>query len=132
MALQITVNDRGEIKVLVLKGRLRLGEESVEFRGKIKEALGDAHWLDQKWGWKTQLVLDLGEVDYVDSAGLGALIAARTSALHQGADLKLAHLTKSLRDQMAITKLVTIFDVFDSVDATVKSFPKPVGVASDT
>ena len=123
MALQIALNDLGGIRVLVLKGRLRLGEESVEFRGKIKEALSDADWLQQKWGWKAQLIIDLGEVDYVDSAGLGALIAARASALHQGAELKLANLTKSLRDQLTITKLVTVFDVFNSVDAAVKSFP---------
>jgi len=123
MALQITLNDLGGIKVLALKGRLRLGEESVEFRNKIKEALSDADWLQQKWGWRAQLIIDLGEVDYVDSAGLGALIAARASALHQGAELKLANLTKSLRDQLTITKLVTVFDVFDSVDAAVKSFP---------
>jgi len=123
MALQITLNDLGGIKVLTLKGRLRLGEESVEFRNKIKEALSDADWLQQKWGWKAQLIIDLGQVDYVDSAGLGALIAARASAMHQGAELKLANLTKSLRDQLTITKLVTVFDVFDSVDAAVKSFP---------
>jgi len=123
MALQITLNDLGGIRVLVLKGRLKLGEESVEFRGKIKEALSDADWLQRKWGWKAQLIIDLGQVDYVDSAGLGALIAARASAMHQGAELKLANLTKSLRDQLTITKLVTVFDVFDSVDAAVKSFP---------
>jgi len=124
MALQITLNELGGIKVLHLKGRLKLGEESVEFRGKIKEALSDAHWLQEKWGWKAQLLIDLGGVDYVDSAGLGALIAARASALHQGAELKLANLTKNIRDQLAITKLATVFDVFDSVDAALKSFPK--------
>jgi len=75
------------------------------------------------------LIVDLGEV-YVDSAGLGALIAARASALHQRAELELANLTTSLRDQPAITKLVTAFDVFDSVDAAVKSFP-PKAVASE-
>jgi len=122
MALQVTGNDLGGIKVLALKGRLKLGEETVEFRGKINEALSDADWLQQKWGWKAQLIVDLGEVDYVDSAGLGALIAARASALHKGAELKLANLTKSLRNQLTITKLVTVFDVFDSVDAAVKSF----------
>jgi len=123
MSLQITQNDLGGIKVLALKGRLRLGEESVEFRGKINQALSDANWLQQQWGWKAQLLIDLGGVDYVDSAGLGALIAARASALHQGAELKLANLTKSLRDQLAITKLATVFEVFDSVDEAVKSFP---------
>jgi anti-sigma B factor antagonist len=123
MALQITLNDLGGVRVLKLKGRLRLGEESVEFRNKIKEALSDANWLEQKWGWKAQLIIDLGEVDYVDSAGLGALIGARASAIHQGAELKLANLTKSLRDQLAITKLVTVFDVFPSIEEAVKSFP---------
>ena len=126
MALQITHNDHGAIKVLHLKGRLKLGEESVEFRNRIKKALSDAHWLEQEWGWKAQLLIDLGGVDYIDSAGLGALVAARASALHQGAELKLANLTRNIRDQLAITKLATVFEVFDSVDAALKSFPKAV------
>jgi len=127
VALRITQNDLGGIKVLTLKGRLRLGEESVEFRSKIAQALSDANWLRAQWGWKAQLLIDVGEVDYVDSAGLGALIAARASAAHHGAELKLANLTKSLRDQLAITKLATVFDVFDSVDAAVKSFAAKTG-----
>ncbi len=69
------------------------------------------------------MIIDLGEVEYVDSAGLGALIAARASAMQQGAELKLANLTKSLRDQLTITKLVAVFDVFDSVNEAVNSFP---------
>jgi|SRR5690348_7523571 anti-sigma B factor antagonist len=124
MALQITLNDLGGVRVLILKGRLRLGDETAEFRNTIKEALSDADWLRQKWGWKAQLIIDLGQVDYVDSAGLGAMIAARASALSQGAELKLANLTTSLRDQLAITKLVTVFDVFPSVEDAVKSFPQ--------
>jgi anti-sigma B factor antagonist len=68
-------------------------------------------------------VIDCGELGFVDSAGLGSLIHARTSAVNRGAAIKLANLTKKLRDQLAITKLVTVFDVYDSVEAAVNAFP---------
>jgi anti-sigma B factor antagonist len=69
-----------------------------------------------------RLVLDLGEVSYIDSAGLGTLVAGYTSSQSQGATMKLANLTKRFREQLNITKLVTVFDVYDSVEAAVKSF----------
>ncbi len=69
-------------------------------------------------------MLDLGNLSFVDSAGLGALIAARTSVVNRGAGIKLANLTKKIRDALTITKLVTVFDVYDSVEAAVNSFPQ--------
>jgi anti-sigma B factor antagonist len=73
-------------------------------------------------GGAKRLVLDLGEVSYIDSAGLGTLVAGYTSSQSQGAVMKLANLTKRFREQLNITKLVTVFDVYDSVEAAVKSF----------
>ncbi|HTS68071.1 MAG TPA: STAS domain-containing protein [Terriglobia bacterium] len=113
MALNIMEKETSGVTVLELVGRVTLGEESNQLRAKLKETLSQG---------KTRLVLDLGEVAYIDSAGLGTLVAGYTSAQNQGANLKLAHLTKRIHEQLYITKLVTVFDVYDSVEAAVKSF----------
>ena len=122
MSLVIKENENHGIIVLEISGRLVLGQESMDFRGKIKEVLEKSDWIKEKWGWETRIVLDLGNLGFVDSAGLGALIAARTASVNRGAGIKLANLTKKLRDALTITKLVTVFDVYDSVQAAVDSF----------
>lgn len=113
MSLHISEKDVGGITVLALGGRVTLGEESSQLRNKIKDALGQG---------KTRLVLDLGEVSYIDSVGLGTLVSGYTTALNQGAIVKLANLTRRIDEQLHITKLATVFEVFDSADAAVKSF----------
>jgi anti-sigma B factor antagonist len=115
MALQILEKQIDGVSVLDAVGRITLGEESNQVRIKIKEMLGKG---------KSQIVLDLAEVSYIDSVGLGTLVAGYTSAQNQGATLKLANLTKRFRELLNITKLVTIFDTYDSVDDAVKSFAK--------
>ena len=115
MALQIVEKQIDGVSVLDAVGRITLGEESNQVRIKIKEMLGKG---------KSQIVLDLAGVSYIDSAGLGTLVSGYTSAQNQGATLKLANLTKRFRELLNITKLVTIFDTYDSVDAAVKSFAK--------
>ncbi len=123
MSLQINEKEIHGIIVLELTGRLVLGQESMDFRGKIREVLEKSDWIKEKWGWNTRIVLDLGNLGFVDSAGLGAVIAARTACVSRGAGIKLANLTKKMRDALTITKLVTVFDVYDSVEAALKSFP---------
>jgi anti-sigma B factor antagonist len=113
MALQIVEKEINGVTILALSGRVTLGEESNQLRTKIKDVLG---------GGVKRLVLDLGNVSYIDSAGLGTLVAGYTSAQSQGANMKLANLTKRFREQLNITKLVTVFEVYDSVDDAVKSF----------
>lgn len=113
MALNLVERDVKGVTVLKLAGRVTLGEESNQLRTKIKELLGQG---------KTRLVLDLAEVGYIDSAGLGTLVAGFTSAQNQGANMKLANLTKRFNEQLHITKLVTVFDVYESVEDAVKSF----------
>jgi anti-sigma B factor antagonist len=113
MALQIVEKESGGVTILALSGRITLGEESNQLRSHIKEMLAEG---------AKRLVLDLGEVSYIDSAGLGTLVAGYTSSQSQGAVMKLANLTKRFREQLNITKLVTVFDVYDSVEAAVKSF----------
>ena len=113
MALDIKEKETDGVTVLVLSGRVVLGEESNQLRTKLKDLLGQG---------KTRLVLDLAEVKYIDSAGLGTLVAGYTSAQNQGAGIKLANLTKKFDEQLHITKLVTVFDVYESVAEAVKSF----------
>ncbi|PYV08856.1 MAG: anti-sigma factor antagonist [Acidobacteria bacterium] len=113
MALQIVEKDLSGVAIIGLAGRLILGDESNNLRNKIKDLLGMG---------KRRLVLDVGEVTYIDSAGLGALVACFISAESHGANLKLANLTNKIREQLSITKLVTVFDVYDSVEKAVGSF----------
>ncbi len=113
MALQIGERDSGGVTVLELSGRVVLGEESNQLRNKIKEVLSKG---------KKRLVLDLANVSHIDSAGLGTVVAGYTTAGNQGATMKLANLTRKIRDQLQITKLVTVFEVYDSVAEAAKSF----------
>ncbi len=113
MALRMVEDEKDGVTVLTLSGRVTLGEESGQLRNKVKDILGKG---------TTRLVLDLGDVTYIDSAGLGTLVSGYTSAQNQGASMKLANLTKRFREQLHITKLVTVFEVYDSVGDAVKSF----------
>jgi len=113
MGLNIVEKEISGVTVLQLAGRITLGEESNQLRTKLKDILSQG---------KTRLVLDLAEITYIDSAGLGTLVAGFTSAQNQGANLKLANLTKRFSEQLNITKLVTVFDVYDSVEGALKSF----------
>ncbi len=113
MALNTVEKEVDGVTVVELAGRITLGEESNQLRTLLKDILSRG---------KTRLVLDLAEVTYIDSAGLGTLVAGFTSAQNQGANLKLANLTKRFKEQLHITKLVTVFDVYNSVADAVKSF----------
>ena len=113
MALTMVGKQVSGVTVLQLSGRITLGEESSQLRTKIKDVLGQGN---------TRLVLDLAEVAYIDSAGLGTLVAGFTSAQNQGANMKLANLTKRFDELLHITKLVTVFDVYKTVEDALKSF----------
>lgn len=113
MALRINEKESEGISILELSGRVVLGDESNQLRTKIKEVLGKG---------KTRVILDLANVSYIDSAGLGTLVAGYTSAQNQGASMKLANLTKKFREQLNITKLVTIFEVHETVADAIQSF----------
>ena len=116
MAIEITENLSGPVTVLAIKGRVTLGEETAQFRNRIALVLDNAMWFKEKWGWSLCLILDMAGVEFVDSAGLGALVGAFASARHQEARIKLANLTQILREQLIITKLSTVFEVYNSVE----------------
>lgn len=113
MTLQIAEKESGGIIILKLSGRVTLGPESAQLRTKLKDLLSQG---------KKRLVLDLGDVSYIDSAGLGTLVAGYTSAQSDGGEVKLANLTNKFHEQLNITKLVTIFEVYNTSQEAVKSF----------
>ena len=97
-----------------------LGEESAALRGLVGELLSTGH---------KKILFNLGDVDYIDSAGLGSLVSSFTSVRKQEGELKLLNLTKKVRDVMQITKLYTVFDVVDDEAAAVKSFGQSAAAA---
>lgn len=113
MELYTVAKEVDGVTVLSLAGRVTLGEESSHLRNTIKELLRQG---------KKRLVLDLSKVTYIDSAGLGTLVAAYTSARNEGGDIRLASVSPHFGELLNITKLVTIFSVHDTVDGAVKSF----------
>ena len=115
MSLNIHEREESGVTILELDGRVTLGEGSGQLRNKLKELLSQG---------KTRLVLDLSEVTYIDSAGLGTLVASHHSAKSQGASLKLAHLGSKFQEVLQITKLLTVFDVYNSEAEAVASFAK--------
>ena len=115
MPLKMTERTVDGVAVLDLEGRIVLGEESSALRERVKNLLGQ----DRK-----RIVLNMGNVGYIDSAGLGALVASYTSAKNQGAILKLVNLGGKFREVLQVTKLLTVFEVYDSEQAAISSFPK--------
>lgn len=115
MALRMTERDVNGITVLDIEGRIVLGEESNSFREKVKGLLAAS---------KKKIVLNMQNVSYIDSAGLGTLVATFHSAKSQGATLKLANLGAKFREVLQVTKLMTVFDTYDSEAAAVQSFGK--------
>jgi anti-sigma B factor antagonist len=101
-----------DVVILDINGRLTLGEGTVTLREALMKLLEDG---DRK------LVMNLAEVDYVDRAGLGELISAFTTVRARGGQLKLLNLTRRIQDLLQITKLLTVFDSFDSETEAIKS-----------
>jgi len=103
------------ITVVDLSGRITLGEGSVVLRDTVRDLLAKG---DRK------MLLNLGEVTYIDSSGIGELVSAFTTVRNQGGELKLLNLTKKVHDLLQITKLYTVFDVKDDEAAAISSFKK--------
>jgi anti-sigma B factor antagonist len=113
VALKITDREMEGIIVVTMDGRIVLGEESNALREKVKGLLADS---------KKKIVLNMANVTYIDSAGLGTLVATFHSARQQGATMKLAHLGQKFKEVLQVTKLLTVFEVHDSETAAVQSF----------
>jgi|SRR6201997_2681983 anti-sigma B factor antagonist len=101
------------ITIVDLSGRITLGEGSVVLRDTIKDLLGKG---------QKKILLNLGDVSYIDSSGIGELVSAFTSVRNQGGELKLLNLTKKVHDLLQITKLYTVFDVKDDEATAIGAF----------
>jgi anti-sigma B factor antagonist len=113
MSLRATHRDAGQVTVVDLSGRIVLGDGSALLRKTIRGLLDDQ---------RKRILLNLADVDYIDSSGIGELVSGFTAVKNQGGDLKLLHLTKKVRDLLQITKLYTVFDVFTDESNAVGSF----------
>jgi anti-sigma B factor antagonist len=113
--MKISAREVDGVTIVDLSGRITLGEGSKELRDTVKELLG---------GGKKKIVLNLGDVSYIDSSGIGELVSAYTSVRNQSGDLKLLNLTKKVHDLLQITKLYTVFDVWNDEAAAVAAFGK--------
>ena len=103
----------GDITVLDLKGKMTLGEGDELLKDKINSLIHQG---------QKKLLLNLEGVPYIDSAGLGEIVRTYTTVSRQGGNLKLVNLTKRITDLLAITKLLTVFETFDSEDEALKSY----------
>src|SRR5712692_6581421 len=115
MALKMTSSEVDGASVVALDGRIVLGEESQALRVKLKGLIAEG---------KKQIVLNMDNIKYIDSAGLGILVAAHCSAKTQGATLRLCHLGSKFQEVLQITKLLTVVGVCDTEAAAVASFSK--------
>jgi len=101
------------VTIVDMSGRITLGEGSVILRDSIKDLLGKG---------QKKILLNLGDVSYIDSSGIGELVSAYTGVKNRGGVLKLLHLTKKVHDLLQLTKLFTVFDVYSDESTALSSF----------
>ena len=111
--MQIDQRAVGDVVVLDLKGRVTMGEGDELLKDKVNSLVNQGH---------KKIVLNLADVPYIDSAGLGEIVRTYTTVSRQGGSLKLLNLTKRITDLLSITKLLTVFETFDSENDAVRSF----------
>jgi anti-sigma B factor antagonist len=112
---QLVINQRqaGDVTILDMEGELRIGDSSTALRSAIRNLAS---------GGNTKILLNLAGVKYIDSSGIGELIANYTTVGRSGGQLKLLNLTEKVQDLLVITKLLTVFDVYDNEADALSSF----------
>ncbi len=113
MSVKLTTRQVGDVTVIDAVGRITLGEGSSTFRDMIR---------DMAAAGNKKVLLNLGEVSYIDSSGIGELVSGFTTITNHGGNLKLLNLTKRVKDLLQITKLYTVFEVHDDEAGAVRSF----------
>ena len=113
MALKLTTRTVDGVTVVEATGRIVLGQETNDLRESVKGLLANG---------VTKIVINLANVDFIDSSGLGALVGLYSTANSRGAKIKLAAITKRFHELLMITKLLTVFDVYESEAAAITSF----------
>jgi anti-sigma B factor antagonist len=111
--INISERQAGDVTILDLDGKVTIGEGSVALRNAIRRLLGEG---------KGKILLNLGGVGYIDSSGIGELVSSFTAVNKEGGTLKLLNLTQKIQDLLAITKLLTVFDVFENEGEALSSF----------
>ena len=113
MSMKLKSRQVDGITIMDCSGRITLGEGSVQLRDAVRDLLSKG---------SKQILLNLGDVTYIDSSGIGELVSAFTTVKNSGGELKLLNMTKKVHDLLQITKLYTVFDVKEDETAAVKSF----------
>ncbi|MBV9404370.1 MAG: STAS domain-containing protein [Acidobacteriaceae bacterium] len=113
MSVKLTSRQVGDVTVIDAAGRITLGEGASAFRDTIRDLAAKGN---------KKLLVDLGEVSYIDSSGIGELVSGFTTVTNNGGQLKLVGLSKRVKDLLQITKLYTVFEVFDEEAEAIRSF----------
>ena len=115
MSMKATIRQVDSVMVVDISGRITLGEGCAQLRELIRDQLGKGN---------KRVLLNLADVTYIDSSGIGELVSAFTAVSNQGGQLKLLNLTKKVHDLLQITKLYTVFDIHDDEAQAISSFQK--------
>jgi anti-sigma B factor antagonist len=115
VSMKVSTRQIDGVTILDLGGRITLGEGSVQLRDTVRDLLAKG---------SKKILLNLGDVNYIDSSGIGELVSAYTTVRNQGGDLKLLNLTKKVHDLLQITKLYTVFDIKDDEAGAVAAFAR--------
>jgi anti-sigma B factor antagonist len=113
MSVKLNTRQVGDVSVIDVAGRITLGEGSSVLRDTLREMAGKG---------QKKILLNLGDVSYIDSSGIGELVSGFTTVTNQGGQLKLLNLTKRVKDLLQITKLYTVFDVHEDEVSALRSF----------
>jgi anti-sigma B factor antagonist len=113
MSMKVATRQVDGVTILDLSGRITLGEGSVTLRDAVRDLLTKG---------SKKILLNLADISYIDSSGIGELVSAFTSVKNAGGELKLLNLTHKVKDLLQITKLYTVFDVWDDEASAVTSF----------
>lgn len=113
MSVKLTARQVGDVTVIDASGRITLGEGASNFRDSIRDMVTQGH---------KKILLNLGDVSYIDSSGIGELVSGFTTVTNADGSLKLAGLNKRVKDLLQITKLYTVFEVFDDEATALRSF----------
>ncbi|HTS50778.1 MAG TPA: STAS domain-containing protein [Bryobacteraceae bacterium] len=113
MSVKLTTRQVGDVTVIDASGRITLGEGASTFRDTVRDLATQGN---------KKLLVNLGDVSYIDSSGIGEMVSGFTTVTNHGGQLKLLSLSKRVKDLLQITKLYTVFEVFDDEAAAVRSF----------
>ena len=113
MTIKTKIREVGDVRIVDLSGRITLGDGTKALRETVQGLLGEG---------QKRILLNMGEVAYIDSAGIGELVASLISVRNRGGELKLLKLTRKVHDAVQITKLYTVFEIADDEGAAIRSF----------